>query len=83
MVRYRQRGMGVFAEMGNPLTDVLPDRWRKIGYAVMFTIGTGLGGVAVAYATIGGSVPKWVVFALAFYGAVAGPSFAVPASNVK
>lgn len=68
--------------MGNPLTDVLPDRWRKIGYAVMFTIGTALGATAVGFAAVGGSVPSWVVFALAFYGAAAGPTFAVPASNV-
>lgn len=67
--------------MSNPLTDVLPDRVRRIGYAVMFTIGSVLTATAVAFAALG-SVPKELVFALAFYGAIAGPSFAVPASNV-
>lgn len=68
--------------MSNPLTDVLPDKWRRIGYAVLFVVGSLLTATAIGYTAVG-TIPTWLVFSLAFYGSITGPLFAVPASNVK
>lgn len=69
--------------MSNPLTDVLPDKWRKISYAALFAVGSVLTATAAGFMAVDGSIPTWLVFSLAFYGSVTGPLFAVPASNVK
>lgn len=68
--------------MANPLTDVLPDRARRIGYAAMFVTWLGLGGVTAGYAVLEGGVPDWLLFTNAAYGFIAGPGFAVAGSNV-
>ena len=69
--------------MSNPLTDVVPGRWRRIGYAALFVIGTCISGAMVGFAAISHDIPDWLLFTAAFYGSVAGPAYAVPASNVS
>lgn len=67
----------------NPLTDVVPGRARKIGYATLFIVGTGIAGTFAGFSAVGEAAPKWLLFASAFYTVVAGPTYALPFSNVQ
>lgn len=69
--------------MNNPLKNVAPGKWRRISYAVLATVGVGITGTFAGFAAIGVDNPKWLVFTAAFYGAITGPAWAVPASNVR
>jgi hypothetical protein len=68
--------------MTDPLKDVIPDRPRKFLYAILALIGLTLTGLNAGYAQLGHGLPDWLVFATAFYAAVAGPGFAVARANV-
>lgn len=69
--------------MTNPLHNIAPDKWRRAGYIVLASVGVCITGAYAGFAAIGSVAPKWLVFTAAFYGAVTGPVWAVPASNVR
>lgn len=68
--------------MSNPLRNIAPGRWRRVGYITLTSIGLCITGAYAGFAAIGDAPPKALVFVAAFYGAVTGPLWAVPASNV-
>jgi hypothetical protein len=69
--------------MNNPLTDIAPGKWRRIGYFVLTVVGVSIAGTMAGYGAIDAEVPRWLTFTAAFYGTVTGPIWAVPASNVS
>jgi hypothetical protein len=67
----------------NPLTNILPARWRTRLYLAYALIGLALGSVPVYCGATGADVPTPAVGALAVYAFLAGPLFgATAASNV-
>lgn len=69
--------------MTNPLKEIAPGKWRRIAYVVLASVGGGITATFAGFTAIQVEAPDWLVFTAAFYGAITGPAWAVPASNVQ
>jgi membrane protein DedA with SNARE-associated domain len=69
--------------VSNPLEDIIPVKRRKRVYAVLALIGSVITATFVGLAAASIAPPVWLVFISAFYGAIAGPSFAVANANAR
>jgi hypothetical protein len=67
----------------NEFLKLIPKRFRDALYAAMILAGVIITGLLAGFASGGSTVPGWLVFTSAFYGAVAGPSFAVAKANIQ
>jgi hypothetical protein len=65
----------------NPLTNILPAKFRKYAYAAYAFVGLGLGAVPVYCAATDATTPIQVVGALAVYAFVGAPLFGATAAS--
>lgn len=66
----------------NPLTDILPAKWRGYVYTTYALVGVSLGGCQVGYVAGGDATPDWLTRALAVFAYVGVAIGATAAANV-
>lgn len=69
--------------MSNPLKGIAPGKWRRMAYIGLGVIGTAITATFAGFTAVQVEAPNWLVFTSAFFGAITGPMWSVPASNVS
>lgn len=69
--------------MSNPLKNVVAGKWRRRAYIALGTIGSLIAATFVGLTAAQIEAPTWLIFISAFFGALTGPAWSVPASNVS